>query len=372
MVQGNKSSVSDVEVFHEFLDDVKKTRKLVRIVTYFDVESLTASGLLFKVLKSMELNVEVLPDYVPSLAELGVRVLGVNVPYTECDECIVFQTSSEAQVSRVRHKTIVRYASLLSGLINLLREFMPVSKELKYLAASAAYVKYVPRIKEFKVSEEDRELLNSLTSEGLLEVAEVPVTPYFTSPTQTLVMGIDLYVPSSMIRDSLSETLKLLSEFYKVPQEKMRLKTYTIKHGWFVRDLTTLSYFITWLLDVKGFEGYVTSVVNSNYMRSYYLHYLKSIKEIKERVDTLITEKIDMTKTKNLVIKGDPSNLSSTLVSKVLWGLNLLDPGKTQVVIEHGRKYYVSMASLTQKDRRSLVSKHPIQGGYVVLSELPS
>lgn len=372
MVQGNKSSVSDVDVFHEFLDDVKKTRKLVRVVACFDIESLTAGGLLFKVLKSMELNVEVLPDYLPSLTELGVRILGVNIPHTECDECIVFQTSSEAQVSRVKHKTIVRYTSLLSGLINLLREFMPVSKELKYLVASATYVKYVPRIKEFKMSEEDKGFLNSLTSEGLLEVAEAPVTPYFTSPAQTLAMGIDLYVPSSMVRDSLSEALKLLSEFYKIPQEKMKLKTYTIKHGWFVRDLTTLAYFITWLLDVKGFEGYVTSAINSNYMRNYYLHYVKSIKEMKERVDTLITEKIDVTKTKNLVVRGNPSNLSATLISKVLWGLNVLDPSKTQVVIEHGGKYYVSMASLTQKDRKALASKHPTQGGYVVLSELPS
>lgn len=364
--------VSDVDVFHEFLDDVKKSMKLVRIVSCFDVESLTAGGLLFKVLKSMELSVEILPDYTPPTTELGVKVLGINIPHTECDECVIFQSSSEAQVSRVKHKTLVRYTSLLSGLINLLREFMPISRELKYLVASATYVKYIPRIKELKMSEEDKGFLNSLASEGLLEVAEAPITPYFTSPTHTLAMGVDPYVPSNMVRESVSETLKLLSEFYKVPQDKMRLKTYTIKHGWFVRDLTTLAYFITWLLDVKGFEGYVSSAINSNYMRNYYLHYIRSIKEMKERIDTLISEKPNTAKTKNLIVRGNPSNLSATLISKVLWGLNLLEPSKTQVVLEYGGKYYVSMASLTQKDRKTLVSKHPTQGGYIVLSEAPA
>lgn len=371
MVQEGKS-ISDVDVFHEFLDDVKKTKKLVRIVACFDVESLTAGSLLFKVLKSMELNVEILPDYVPSVAELGVKILGVNIPHTECDECVVFQTSSEVQVSRVKHKTIVRYTSLLSGLISLLREFIPISKELKYVVASATYVKYVPRIKELRMSEEDKGFLNSLAGEGLLEVTEAPVIPYFTSPTQTLAMGIDPYVPSNIVRESLSETLKLLSEFYKISQDKMRFKTYMFKHSWFVRDVTTLAYFIMWLLDVKGFEGYVASIINSNYMRSYYLRYLRSIKEVKERVDTLISEKLNSARGKNIVIKGDPSNLSATLVSKVLWGLNILEPSKTQVVIEHNGKYYVSMASLTQKDRRALTSKYPTHGGYVVLSEVPT
>lgn len=95
MVQSSKS-IADVDVFHELLEDVKKSGKLVKITACFDVESLAAGGLLFKVLKSMELDAEILPDYVPSITELNVRVLGVNIPHTECDACIVFQTSSEA------------------------------------------------------------------------------------------------------------------------------------------------------------------------------------------------------------------------------------------------------------------------------------
>jgi len=371
LVQESKN-LSDIDVFHEFLDDVKKTRKLVRVVTCFDIESLTASGLLFKALKSMELNAEVLPDYASPTTELGVKVLGVNIPHTECDECIVFQTSSEAQVARAKHRVVVRYTSLLSGLINLLREFMPVSKELRYVAASATYSKYMPRIKELKMSEEDKEFLNSLINEGLLEVSEVSIIPYFTTSSQTLAMGIDPYVPSNMIREGLSETLKFLSDLYRVPQDKMRLKTYVIKHGWFVRDLASLAYFTTWLLDVKGFEGYISSTINSNYMRYYYLHYVKNIKELKECVDPLISEKPNTAKTKNIVIKGNPSNLSATLISKILWGLNLLEPSKTQVVIEYGGKYYVSMATLTQKDRRALTSKYSIKGGYIVLNEVPA
>jgi hypothetical protein len=371
LVQSSKS-IADVDVFHELLEDVKKSGKLVKITACFDVESLAAGGLLFKVLKSMELDAEILPDYVPSITELNVRVLGVNIPHTECDACIVFQTSSEAQVSRLKNSTVVRYPSLLPGLINLLREFMAVSKELKYVAASATYAKYIPRIKELRLSEEDREFLSTLVSEGLLEAVEAPIIPYFTSQTQTLAMGIDPYVPSSLVRESLSETLRLLSDFYKAPLDKMKLKTYVIKYGWFVRDLTTLAYFLTWLLDVKGFEGYVSSVINSNYMRNYYLHYVKSIKEMKERVDSLISEKPNTTKAKNVVIRGDPSTLSTTLIGKVLWGLNVLDPSKTQVVIEYGGKYYVSLASLTQKNRRESASKHGIQGGYAVLGEVPS
>jgi len=368
----NSRSIADVDVFHELLEDVKKNRKLVKIIACFDVESLAAGGLLFKVLKSMELDTEILPDHVPSITELNIRVLGINIPHTECDACIIFQTSSEAQVSRLKNNTVVRYPSLLPGLINLLREFMPVSKELKYVAASATYAKYMPRIKELRLGEEDKEFLETLVSEGLLEAVEAPIIPYFTSQTQTLTMGIDPYVPSNLVRESLSETLRLLSDFYKAPLDKMRLKTYVIKHGWFVRDLTTLAYFITWLLDVKGFEGYVSSVINSNYMRNYYLHYMKSIKEMKECVDNLINERPNTTKVKNVIVKGDPSTLSTTLIGKVLWGLNILDPSKTQVVIEYGRKYYVSLASLTQKNRKGLVSKHSIQGGYVVLNEVPS
>lgn len=364
--------ISDVDVFHEFLNEVKESKKLVRIVSYFDIESLTACGLLFKVLKSMELSVEVLPDYLPSTMELDVKVLGINIPHAECDECLVFQGSGESQVARLKHKSIVRYASLLSGLVDLLREFMPLSKESRYVVASAIYTKYLPRIKELKINEEDKKFFDSLINEGLLEFTEIPVTPYFTLPSHTLVLGIDPYIPLSMVRENLSEVLKLLSDFYKIPQDKMRLKTYLIKHGWFVKDLATLAYFVTWLLDVKGFEGYVSSIINSNYMRSHYLHYIKSIKEMKEHIDTLINEKPNTTKIKNLVIRGNPSNLSATLISKILWGLNILEPSKTQVVIEYGGKYYVSMTTLTQKDRRTLTPKYPIQGGYVILSEVPT
>lgn len=363
-----QESISDVDAFHEFLDNARKSGALVRIVACFDAESLTAGGLLFKVLKSMNVNVEILPDYVPSTTELGVRILGVNIPPTECDECVVFQSSSETQVSRMKNKTIIRYSSLLSELINLLEEFTPVSRELKYVAASVTCAKYVPRIKELRMSAEDKNFLNSLVNEGLLEVAEAPITPYFTTPTQTIAMGVDLYVPSSMVRESLSDTLKLLPDLYKVPQEKLRLKTYVIKHAWFVKDLTTLAYFITWLLDVRGFEGFVASTINTNYMRNYYLHYVRSIKSMKEHIDKLISEKTNTTKTKNLIISGDPNSLSTTVVSRVLWGLNILDPSKTQVVIEYDKKYYVSMTSLTQKDRRTLAAKNPTRGGYVVLS----
>lgn len=43
MVQ-NSRSIADVDVFHELLEDVKKNRKLVKIIACFDVESLAAGG----------------------------------------------------------------------------------------------------------------------------------------------------------------------------------------------------------------------------------------------------------------------------------------------------------------------------------------
>ncbi len=366
MPQTNRE-MSDVEVFRNFLEDVKKHAKLARVITGFDAESLTAGGLLFKVLRSMELDVEVLPDYITPGIEVGVKSLGLNIPHTECDECLVFQTSNVNQVALVKHNYVVRYDSLIPGIIGLLSEFTSINKEMKAVAASAIHSKYLPRIRELRPNEREREFIDKLCSEGLLEVTDVPTLPHSTTPIHASVAGIDFYVPLSTVRESLSETLSIIANTYRVQQEKLRLKTYLIRFSWFVRDLTTLAYFIIWLLDVKGFEGYLPSIVNMSYLRSHYLEFVGGIKDMKACLDPVISEGVGALKTnKYLAVKGDPAKLSATVMGKVLWGFNVIDPLKTPVVLEHGGRHYVPLAHFTQNVRRRLTGRYVVQGGYLV------
>lgn len=359
--------VTDAEVFRNFLEDVKKHAKLTRVVASFDVESLTASGLLFKVLKLMELDVEALPDYITPGIEVGVKSLGLNIPHTECDECLVFQASNVNQVALVKHNYVVRYESLIPGIISLLNEFTSISKEMKAVAASAIHSKYLPRIRELKPSEREREFIDKLYDEGLLEVMDAPILPHSATSMYASTAGVDFYVPVGMVRENLSETLSIIANTYKVQPEKLKLKTYITRFSWFVRDLTTLAYLIIWLLDVKGFEGYLSSIINLSYLRNYYLEFVGSIKDMKACLDPVISEGVSVPKTnKYLVVKGDPAKLSATVMSKVLWGFNAIDPSKTPVVLEHGGRHYVPLAHFTQNVRRKLTSKYVVQGGYLV------
>lgn len=366
MPQSDKA-ITDVEAFHGFLDDIRKSRKLTRIVSGFDIESITAGGILFKAINSMELDVEFLPDYISPGVDIGTKVIGVNIPHTSCGECLVFLTSSANQTSYLKHNYVIRYTSVLPGVTNLLSEFVPISKETKILVASALCSKYIPRLKELRPSEDEKEFLNKLGSEGLLESVDAPLLPYFTSSTHASSIGLDPYVPLSAAKESVSETLATVATTYKIPQDRLKLKTYLIKFNWFVRDLTTLAYFITWLLDVKGYEGYLSSMISPGHLRKYYLEFMKNITYMKTCLEPVLSGGAEASKLKYLTVKGDPTRLSASLVGKVLWGLNILDPSKTPVIIEYGGKHYIPLNYLNQGGRRTLAPRYAVQGGYLVV-----
>lgn len=341
------------------------------IVSSFDVESITAGGMLFKAINSMELEVEFLPDYVSSGVEIGTKVVGVNIPHTSCDECLVFQTSNTNQASHLKHNYVIRYTSILPGIMNLLSEFVPISKETKILAASAICSKYIPRLKELRPSEDEREFLNRLGSEGLLESVDAPLVPYSTPTAYATSIGLDPYVPSAVAKESVSETLATVAATYKIPQDRLKLRTHLIKFNWFARDLTTLAYFVTWLLDVKGYEGYISSMISSGHLRKYYLEFMKNIKYMKSCLEPVLSGGVEAARLKYLAIKGDPTRISASLVGKVLWGFNILDPFKTPVVIEHNGKHYIPLNYLSQNTRRTLVPRYGVQGGYLIVPSAP-
>ncbi|MEM4486600.1 MAG: hypothetical protein QW116_05150 [Zestosphaera sp.] len=359
--------ITDVEAFHSFLNEIRKSGRLVRVVSSFDVESITAGGVLFKALNSMELDAEFLPDYISLSADIAARVIGINILNTDCSECLIFQASSTNQTSLLKRNYVVRYTSLLPGITNLLNEFVPISKEIKVLVASAVCAKYIPRLKELNPSDHEKEFLSKLGSEGLLESVDAPLVPYFTSPTYTADMGLDPYITLTAAKGSLSETLTAVAAVYKIPQDRLKLKTHLIKFSWFVRDLTTLAYFMTWLLDVRGYEGYLSSMISPGHLRKCYLEFIRNIKYMKSCLEPVLSEGVEASKVKYVVIKGDPARLSATVIGKVLWSFNLIDPSKTPVIIEYSGKHYIPLSYLTQNTRRASAPKYVVQGGYLIV-----
>ncbi|PUA33486.1 MAG: hypothetical protein B7O98_03455 [Zestosphaera tikiterensis] len=363
------------EVIHRFIDEVKETKKLVRIVTSYDLESLTASAMLGKMLKHLEIPFEVLPDYERIPLTPDAKVIGINIPASECDECLILQTSTTESVSKVRYNVVLRYTSLLPGVLDLISEFTPVSKEMKALVLASILSKYLPRVKAPALNERDRNFLEVLSNDGVVEISKnlTLIGVSYLPPQTALLYSLDLFIPSKYLSENIENALSKVSKDFNIPSDKLREEVYLTKFDFFSKDIHMVTYMLLWLTDVKGFHGLLTSLFNNALLRYEYMRFLSDIKYLRDVVDLIINSRGQTIKNvKNIpVVNVEPTKASSNVLYRILSALNIINQNKGFLAFESFGKYYVPLSALNTSKRQSLIQKGAaVVGGYLELSDL--
>ncbi len=374
MQQQASEGLTSSEAIRRFIDEVKESRKLIRIITSYDLESLTASAMLGKMLKYLDIPFEILPDYEKAPLSSDVKVLGVNILASECDECLILQTSATEAVSKVKYNLVLRYTSLLPGVLDLVSEFGPVSKETKVLALSSLLSKYLPRVKAPTLNERERSFLEILKEDGVVEVFKdfTLIGASYLPPQMALSYSLDIFVPSKYLSENIESSLSKISKDFNIPPDKLRSEVYLTKFDFFTRDVYMITYMLIWLADVKGFHKLLTSLFNNTLLRYEYMDFLNSIKYLREVVDSIVDSRGQNVKTvKNIaVVSAEPTKVSSNILHKVLLSLNLINQGKNFLAFENLKKYYIPLTALSASKRQLLAQKGVIIGGYLELSDL--
>ncbi len=374
MQQQASEGLTSSEAIRRFIDEVKESRKLIRIITSYDLESLTASAMLGKMLKYLDIPFEILPDYEKAPLSSDVKVLGVNILASECDECLILQTSTTEAVSKVKYNLVLRYTSLLPGVLDLVSEFGPVSKETKVLALSSLLSKYLPRVKAPTLNERERSFLEILKEDGVVEVFKdfTLIGASYLPPQMALSYSLDIFVPSKYLSENIESSLSKISKDFNIPPDKLRSEVYLTKFDFFTRDVYMITYMLIWLADVKGFHKLLTSLFNNTLLRYEYMDFLNSIKYLREVVDSIVDSRGQNVKTvKNIaVVSAEPTKVSSNILHKVLLSLNLINQGKNFLAFENLKKYYIPLTALSASKRQLLAQKGVIIGGYLELSDL--
>lgn len=364
--------VNPEEVLRRLLSEAKTEGSLVQIITSHDPESAAVAGLVARMLKSSDIDFEIIPDaYEHQISE--ARVIGVNVSPSSCEGCVILQSASSNSAVRMRFNYLLRYSPLVAGALELVSEFDIVPKDVKALLAAASLWSHTPRIIRGKLNQREESFMKSLMEEGIIEFVEgPPIIGWAYLPKDKAVKySIDALIPSRFMSDELEQvTAGDIIRELGLGEEDAKTKSFIVKTEWVTKDLFLANYVLQWIMDTTGFGGVCASVINKRYMMWGLYGLVASYKRIKDIVnDTLQSRDQGGKELRQVVVRADPAKVSATVLTKIFEGLGVLGSGG-RVIIEWGGKYFVPLSVLSSDERKDLVSRGELLGGYAVQTEL--
>ncbi len=365
--------VNPEEVFRRLLSEAKTEDSLVQVITSHDPESAAVAGLIARILKSSDIDFEILSDaYEHQISD--AKVIGVNVSPSSCEGCVILQSASSNSAVRMRFNYLLRYSPLVAGVLELASEFDIVPKDVKILLAVASLWGHTPRIIRGKLNSREESFMKSLMEDGIIEFVEgPPIIGWAYLPKEKAVKySIDALIPSRFMNDELKQVAAddVIREL-GLGEEDAKTRSFIVKTEWVTKDLFLANYVLQWLMDTAGFGSVCASVINKRYMMWGLYGLIHSYEKIKDIVNDVLQFK-DQGKEpiKQVVARADPTKVSATVLTKIFEGLRVLDLGG-RVVIEWGGKYFVPLSILSSDERKDLVSRGKLIGGYAALAELP-
>lgn len=363
------------EVFRRTVSKAKTDKRAVRIVMAHDPEAAVTAGLIAKVLRASDLEFEFLTDLFKPVLD-DAQVIGINMPANIFEGSILFQSSTSTVFTRVGFNYVFKYASLALGVLDLVSEFELITTDFKLTLAAAVLAKHTPRLEGGGLNSKERELMNRLKDEGLIDVVEAPPIMGWSSvgPERAVKTSIDVLVPSLFLKKEAKEIKpeNIASELGIKPEE-FKDKEYIVKTQWIAKDLMFAAYALDWMCDVAGSESIALSMLNQSYIRWGAVGLLSSFPDLRKIIGRLPEYRRTRLGSRTYVIVDDvnPRRFSVVVAWKALRSSKLIRDPNEALVLEHGNEYYVSARTIPQVARIKLAERGVVAiGGYYVVKDL--
>jgi len=363
------------EVFRRTVSKAKTDKRAVRIVMAHDPEAAVTAGLIAKVLRASDLEFEFLTDLFKPVLD-DAQVIGINMPANIFEGSILFQSSTSTVFTRVGFNYVFKYASLALGVLDLVSEFELITTDFKLTLAAAVLAKHTPRLEGGGLNSKERELMNRLKDEGLIDVVEAPPIMGWSSvgPERAVKTSIDVLVPSLFLKKEAKEIKpeNIASELGIKPEE-FKDKEYIVKTQWIAKDLMFAAYALDWMCDVAGSESIALSMLNQSYIRWGAVGLLSSFPDLRKIIGRLPEYRRTRLGSRTYVIVDDvnPRRFSVVVAWKALRSSKLIRDPNEVLVLEHGNEYYVSARTIPQVARIKLAERGVVAiGGYYVVKDL--
>ncbi len=363
--------VNAEETLRRVLQWGKEEKGLVRIISAGDPESAVTAGLIARLFKSSEIEFEIL-NYLPGISGIKVtdsKVIGVNIPTNECQECIIFQSAGSTSAVRIKFNYLIRLACLPAGILDLVSEFDIVPAEVKGMLVASMLALHTPRLLGRELSSAEKEFIKQLSNEGVLSVVKAPpIINWLNLPKEEAVrLSIDALLPNMFMSGVDAVDEESISKELGLTPDKLLNDNYYLKTGGVNLDLYLLSYVSYWLSDMVGSEGLASAVITPKFWDWGMYGLTRTYKSLKGILDAVSSQGLEK-KGGYFIVKANPREISLSVLAKVFTGLHLIDEGSI-LIGEWGRNYYVPIA-LMSKDHVKKFNEFSICGGYLCLTEL--
>ncbi len=350
----------------ELLEYYRASKKPVSIAVSYDLRSAVSAGILVKVLRDlrMDFSIHTLPEVTLRERE---KIISFGTQLSDCNSCMFFLEGSSEVAYASGSNYIIKYPVLPIGTAKLLEEYTLVSKELKYLIASAIYSSYTPRLLSREMRKEDAEFLASMREEGLITMRKtLKVIGWdYMSPADAVRYSIDALIPKYFQEEveggvSEDEVIRELGD----SKEEAEGIAYIINEPWFYRDITEGSYALEFLADLQGLEAVISSVATPSLILWATLEFRESLRKLKEALKTARGGGITPAgKFKSVELD---EFYPPTVLTKVLRGLKLVGPQEV-VGVRCGEHLHLPLLLLAPNLRRELLSRGAVVKGGVLL-----
>lgn len=339
------------------LSEILHKEKQLAVVGDVSAESLVASGVLLRALRTLGVDFEFYTTVDPvNLDTLGVQVVGVGAYVQDCLNCV--------ELAELRSRRPPQH--VVPAVVESLRDVVTVAPEEYALLISSALTKYTPRSLFEGPSQELLEVIAEAVEVGAVKEVTTPkLLGWGSLPLEEVVRySVDLcllrYFGRAVDRVSEQDVARELGvESLKSIEGRTYLPTRDIG----VVDLYEAAYVLEYSVDVEGPEYTAFTPLNFSYFLWATRGFRRSLEYVRRCLDAFLERRYDRLE-KLYTLECDPG-ASATVVTKILRGLKLIDADALVAFRVSGR-YYLPL-QLLQRQQRVGLAGFKRERGYAVL-----
>lgn len=339
------------------LSEILHKEKQLAVVGDVSAESLVASGVLLRALRTLGVDFEFYTTVDPvNLDTLGVQVVGVGAYVQDCLNCV--------ELAELRSRRPPQH--VVPAVVESLRDVVTVAPEEYALLISSALTKYTPRSLFEGPSQELLEVIAEAVEVGAVKEVTTPkLLGWGSLPLEEVVRySVDLCLLRYFGRavDRVSEQ-DIARELGVESLKSIEGRTYLPTRDIGVVDLYEAAYVLEYSVDVEGPEYTAFTPLNFSYFLWATRGFRRSLEYVRRCLDAFLERRYDRLE-KLYTLECDPG-ASATVVTKILRGLKLIDADALVAFRVSGR-YYLPL-QLLQRQQRVGLAGFKRERGYAVL-----
>ncbi len=373
----NVNSIDAEEVIRRLIEEAKRTNDVVTIFTSYDTYSIVSTSILCRALRSLDIKYELFPEQYGDVIESNL-VINIGGRVIDRSGCVNIGNGEHDVAVRYGLAYVIKYKIVEDSLKRLLSEFTVFPKEVNYLIYASLLTKHTPRIHDRGLTNKEKEVFEDGINSGLItKVVGPKLINWSILPTnEALTKSFDILVPKFFLKEvSSSISIKTSNECAELVASELGVNAdavigdnYFIRRPWIVYDLYYLSYVMMYSVDILGIDV-IPLLTNTNSLTLVVRKFQKSLSKLRD----IIESKGEFQTITSKYFKGiiseevDPKEVSLTVLTKVLKGINVLKDGI--MIAKVGKEVYIPLQILSKDVRNSILGiASRTEGGYAVVN----